>query len=175
MNPPCLPPAAPALKCPLSSITDKLQEAQIIISNKYLDLFCIMLATRSCVKLGRGNKPPHDLVLPCDPHSSWAVKGMLQHWQKFILELLCPKGKGIWVWITAMKKYKYGHSSIYLSSQNSAAEHGNSALGLETNFPELTDLNRAPAAFLYLGYEWKLDNSRKLKILRLSCKTDMSV
>lgn len=43
--------------------------------------------------------------------------------------------------------------SAYLLSQNSAAGRGNSAMDPETNFPELTDLNRAPAPFLYLGYE----------------------
>lgn len=78
---------------------------------------------------------------------------MLLHWQKFILELLYPQGKGTWAWIAGMKNRNMGTCSVYLSSQNSAAGCGNSAMDLETNFPELTDLNRAPAPFLYLGYE----------------------
>lgn len=113
-----------------------------------------MLATRSCVK-PKPREQTHPMtsfcpviLTPAGVQRECCSTGRNSSWKCY-----AHNEKGIWAWITAMKKYKYGHSSIYLSSQNSAAGHGNSALGLKTNFPELTDLNRAPAAFLYLGYE----------------------
>lgn len=115
INPSCLPPAVSA---PSLTSFGRLKSSS---GTKILDLFCIMLATRSCAKLGRGNtkiqgtNPPHYLILlsipsdpqPCDPQpgSSWGAQGMLQHWEKSILELLCPQGNGL----QQCKNIKCGH------------------------------------------------------------------
>lgn len=124
-----------------------------------------MLANRSCAKLGRGNtkpqgiNPPHYLTLlsipsdcpvilsqgPAGVHRDCCSTGRDLSWNCY-----GHRERALGHGLQQRKNINVGMCSVYLSSQNSASGHGNSAMDLETNFPELTDLNRAPAPFLYL-------------------------